>query len=78
MPSSRGRVWKIDHGTNIDRIDSHNGSTRADDSEAEGEGRWMTADDVRAIESRADKEVRRQVDEVEVGGEVVMAMLPSG
>lgn len=38
----------------------------------------MTADDVRAIEPLADKEVRRQVDEVEVGEGVVMAVLPSG
>jgi hypothetical protein len=38
----------------------------------------LTADDVRAIESLADKEVRRQVDEVEVGKDVVMAVLPSG
>jgi hypothetical protein len=91
VPSSRGRVWKIDSSTNIDQVDSHNGSSREDDSEAshngssreddseaEDEGRWLTADDVRAIESLADKEVRRQVDEVEVGKDVVMAVLPSG
>ena len=79
VPSSRGRVWKIDSSTDIDQIDSHNnGSTREDDSESGGEGRWLTANDVRAIEPLADKEVRRQVDEVEVGEEVVMAVLPSG
>jgi hypothetical protein len=38
----------------------------------------LTADDVRAIEPLADEEVRRQVDEVEVGEDVVMAVLPSG